>query len=395
MSLPAQRQVQFDIPMDTDDESQYNGESGSPISNAAMGNTAFYFGIGVLPLRFNFAMDIPMSAVESTSPTMQQPLNLGFKLPIPASQQTPLPSSTPFNLGFQLPPASTPPQAALPAGPVQQPFNLGFQLTPSSTPPQTALPAGPVQQAFNLGFQLLIPINQPQAAAHSAPAFNLGFNAPIPATQTAAVESAAMVPAVQTTVQQAFNLGFQLPIPINQPQAAAHSALAFNLGFNAPIPATQTAAVESAAMVPAVQTPVQHVGYTTNNKSFRFNYEPLSPIGDWKLHPAFLWHPAFNMVDSHFPHSHASNTLPSSPTTLSDNLSISQTMPNCTNTSKTASLFILSSSPYHFQSSSAAYICQTIQTIIHSHLTFMITVDTMPFHPNAHQRLQTTKSLCR
>ncbi|KAG1726671.1 hypothetical protein EDB19DRAFT_1914534 [Suillus lakei] len=68
------------------------------------------------------------------------------------------------------------------------------------------------------------------------------------------------------------------------------------------------------------------------------------------------------------PHSHASNSLPSSPTTLSDNLSISQTMPNCTNMSKTASLFILSSSPYHFQSSSAAYICRTIQTIIHSHL---------------------------
>src|SRR5258708_39515143 len=108
-----------------------------------------------------------------------------------------------------------------------------------------------------------------------------------------------------------------------------------------------------------------------------------------------LRHFAFNEVYSHFPHSHASNALPSSPTTLSDNLSISQTMPNCTNTSKTASLFILSSSPYHFQSSSAACIRQTIQTIIHSRLTFMITVDTMPFHPNAHQRLQTTKSLCR
>ncbi|KAG1741727.1 hypothetical protein EDB19DRAFT_1907940 [Suillus lakei] len=73
-------------------------------------------------------------------------------------------------------------------------------------------------------------------------------------------------------------------------------------------------------------------------------------------HPAFLRHFAFNKVYSPFPHSHASNALPSSPTTLSDNLSISQTMPNCTNTSKTASLFILSSSPYHFQSSSAAYI---------------------------------------
>ncbi|KAG1725104.1 hypothetical protein EDB19DRAFT_1915221 [Suillus lakei] len=229
MLLPAQCQVRFDIPMDTNDESQYNGESGSPTSNVAVGNTAFYFGIGVPPPRFNFTMDIPMLAVESTSPTMQQPLNLGFKLPIPVSQQTPLLSSTPFNLGFQLPPASTPPQAALPAGPVQQPFNLGFQLTPSSTPPQAALPAGPVQQAFNLGFQL--------------------------------------------------------PIPINQPQAAAHSAPAFNLGFDAPIPATQTAAVESAATVPAVQTAVQHVGYTTNNKSFWFNCEPLSPIGDWKPVP--------------------------------------------------------------------------------------------------------------
>ena len=126
-----------------------------------------------------------------------------------------------------------------------------------------------------------------------------------------------------------------------------------------------------------------------------FNFSIFQRFSTVLRHPAFLRHFAFNEVYSPFPHSHASNALPSSPTTLSDNLSISQTMPNCTNTSKTASLFNLSSSPYHFQSSSAAYIHQTIQTIIRSHLTSMITVDTMPFHPNAHQRLQTTKSLCR
>ncbi|KAG1750235.1 hypothetical protein EDB19DRAFT_1937408 [Suillus lakei] len=130
-----------------------------------------------------------------------------------------------------------------------------------------------------------------------------------------------------------------------------------------------------------------------NRQTQLYGYDDRFSTVLW--HPAFLWHFAFNEVYSPFPHSHASNALPSSPTTLSDNLSISQTMQNCTNTSKTASLFILSSSPYHFQSSSAAYIRRTIQTIIHSHLTFMITVDTMPFHPNAHQRLQTTKSLCR
>ncbi|KAG1733096.1 hypothetical protein EDB19DRAFT_1911678 [Suillus lakei] len=122
---------------------------------------------------------------------------------------------------------------------------------------------------------------------------------------------------------------------------------------------------------------------------------PHSPRVPMKKPFSPATHFAFNKVDSPFPHLHTSNALPSSPTTLSDDLSISHTMPNCTNTSKTASLFNLSSSPYHFQSSSAAYICQTIQTIIHSHLTSMITVDTMPFHPHAHQRLQTTKSLCR
>ncbi|KAG1731226.1 uncharacterized protein EDB91DRAFT_1252288 [Suillus paluster] len=233
MSPPVQRQVRFNIPMDTDEESQYNGESRSPTSNAAVGNTAFYFGFGapppppLPPPRFNFGMDIPMSAVESASPTMQQPLNVGFQLPIQV--KTPLPSSThqPFNLGFQLPPPSTLAQAALPAGPVQQLFNLGFQLTASPTPPQAELPAGPVQQPFNLGFQLPIPINQPPAAANAAPAFNLGFDLPVPVTQTPEEESAAMVPAVQTTVR--------------------------------------------------------HVGYATNNRLFQFNCEPLSPIGDWNL----------------------------------------------------------------------------------------------------------------
>ncbi|KAG0697646.1 hypothetical protein DFH29DRAFT_1003565 [Suillus ampliporus] len=239
MSPPAQRQVRFDIPMDTDEESQYNGESRSPTSNAGVGNTAFYFGIGAPPPRFNFSIDTPMSAVESASPTMQQPLNLGFQLPIQARQKTPPPSPThqPFNLGFQLPPPSTPAQAALPAGQVQQPFNLGFQLTPSSTPRQAALPASPVPQPFNLGFQLTPSSTPPQAELPAGP------------------------------VQQPFNLGFHLPIHNNQPQVAAHSAPAFNLGFDLPIPATQTTAVESAAMVPAVQTTVRHIGYNINNKS--------------------------------------------------------------------------------------------------------------------------------
>src|SRR5882757_8405576 len=63
----------------------------------------------------------------------------------------------------------------------------------------------------------------------------------------------------------------------------------------------------------------------------------------------------------------------------------SQTLPCCTNTSKTTPLFILILSPYHFhwQSSSATYTHQTILVIIHSFLT-TTTMDThtIPFHPH-------------
>ncbi|KAG1724389.1 uncharacterized protein EDB91DRAFT_1255253 [Suillus paluster] len=275
MSPPVQRQVRFDIPMDTNEESQYNGESRSPTSNAAHSILALVRHRH--PPRFNFGMDIPMSAVESASPTMQQPLNVGFQLPIQA--KTPPPSSThqPFNLGFQLPPPSTPAQAALPAGPVQQPFNLGFQLTASSTPPQAELPAGPVNKPFNLGFQLTPSPTSPQAELPAGPVnkpFNLGFQlTPSPTPPQAELPA--------SPVQQPFNLGFQLPIPINHTPVAANAAPAFNLGFDLPVPATQTPEEESAAMVPAVQTAVRRVGYATNNRPFQFNCEPLSPIGDW------------------------------------------------------------------------------------------------------------------
>src|SRR5882757_4102136 len=56
-----------------------------------------------------------------------------------------------------------------------------------------------------------------------------------------------------------------------------------------------------------------------------FNFSIFQRFSTVLRHPAFLWHFAFNEVYSPFPHSHTSNALPSSPTTLSDNLSISQT----------------------------------------------------------------------
>ncbi|KAG1722550.1 uncharacterized protein EDB91DRAFT_1088101 [Suillus paluster] len=251
MSPPVQHQVQFDIPMDTDEESQYNGESRSPTSNAAVGNTGL-----------TLAWTSPCRQVESASPTMQQPLNVGFQLPIQAKTPPLSPTHQPFNLGFQLPPPSTPAQAALPAGPVQQPFNLGFQLTASSTPPQAELPASPVNKPFNLGFQLTPSPTSPQAELPAGPVnklFNLGFQlTPSPTPPQAELPAG--------PVQQPFNLGFQLPIPINHTPAAA------------------------------VQTAVRHVGYATNNRhkfashilinsdppaAFQFNCEPLSPIGDW------------------------------------------------------------------------------------------------------------------
>ncbi|KAG1721018.1 uncharacterized protein EDB91DRAFT_1256726 [Suillus paluster] len=289
MSPPVQRQVRFDIPMDTNEESQYNGESRSPTSNAAVGNTDFsiLFWLGAPlppplpppPPRFNFGMDIPMLAVESASPTIQQPLNVGFQLPIQA--KTPPPSSThqPFNLGFQLPPPSTPAQAALPAGPVQQPFNLGFQLTASSTPPQAELPAGPVNKPLNLGFQLTPSPTSLQAELPASP------------------------------VNKLFNLGFQLtPFPHPCPKQnylLAQSNSHLTLASNSPSPSTTHRRQQTllrhltwGSISPSRRPRHQRKNLLpwcrqykpqsgmwamppTTDMTFQFNCEPLSPIGDW------------------------------------------------------------------------------------------------------------------
>ncbi|KAG2111437.1 hypothetical protein DEU56DRAFT_920047 [Suillus clintonianus] len=278
MSLPEQRQVRFEIPMDTDDESRY----GSATSNAAVGNTAFYFGIGApaappLP-RFNFGMDIPMSSVASASPTMQQPFNLGLDLP--AQEEPPAGQVLqPFNLGFDLPPCSTPAQAEPPAGQVLQPFNLGFNLPPRSIPAQEEPPAGQVLQPFNLGFDLppcSTPAQAEPPAGQVLQPFNLGFGL-LPRSTPAQAEPPA------GPVLQPFNLGFQLTPPSTPPQAelpASPILQPFNLGFNLNIPIKQPQEV-----VPAVQTGDRHVAYTAANRPFQFNCGPLPPIGDWEPVP--------------------------------------------------------------------------------------------------------------
>ncbi|KAG2127663.1 hypothetical protein DEU56DRAFT_758548 [Suillus clintonianus] len=290
MSLPEQHQVRFEIPMDTNDESRY----GSATSNAAVGNTAFYFGIGapaVPPLpRFNFGMDIPMSSVASASPTMQQPFNLGLDLPprsIPAQAEPPAGQVLqPFNLGFDLPPRSTPAQAEPPASQVLQPFNLGFGLLPCSTPAPAEPPAGQVLQPFNLGFGLpprSTPAQAEPPAGQVLQPFNLGLDLPPRPTPPQRQPPAG-------PVLQPFNLGFQLTPPSTPPQAelpASPILQPFNLGFNLNIPIKQPQEV-----VPAVQTGDRHVGYTAANRlnsdppaAFQFNCGPLPPIGDWEPVP--------------------------------------------------------------------------------------------------------------
>ncbi|KAG1723449.1 hypothetical protein EDB19DRAFT_1834602 [Suillus lakei] len=258
--------------MDTDNESQYNGEPGSPMSNASHSILALGH---CRRLRFNCGMDVPMPAAALVSPTTQQPFNLGVKLPTPVTQATLL--LQPFNLGLNLP------------VPVTQPFNLGLNL-PIPVTKATLLPP-----PFNLkGVKPTVPVTQPTLLQQP---FNLGFKLPITSTPLQAT-----LPAAQ--VQQPFNLGFNLPVQTSQPQQATNSHPAFNLGFNLPIPATQATPVESPAMplsaqpepAPPVQGTLQHVGYDIHNKpAFQFGCQQPSPIGQWT--PALIRAPSLMPVE--------------------------------------------------------------------------------------------------
>ncbi|KAG1871353.1 hypothetical protein DFJ58DRAFT_837305 [Suillus subalutaceus] len=95
MSQPADRQVRFDLPMDTDDESSYAGISQSPTSNADVTPKAFYFGIGLPPgpqTKFNFGMDIQGPSAPSPLPRPTPPkFNFGMDIDCPAG---PLPTAS-------------------------------------------------------------------------------------------------------------------------------------------------------------------------------------------------------------------------------------------------------------------------------------------------------------
>ncbi|KAG1872221.1 hypothetical protein F4604DRAFT_1681325 [Suillus subluteus] len=194
MSQPAEHQVQFNLPMDTDDESSYAGISQSPTSNANVTPKAFYFGIGLPPgpqPKFNFGMDIqdhPAGPLPTASvpPTATQPFNFGFDLHIPAAQP------------------ATPPAL------IQELFNFGLNLAVPIPAAQPATPA-PIQEPFNFSLNLAIPTQPTPATPNTTPQpFNLGFNIPIKPKPTASTPPAKAPPATVSTSQHHSNLAVKL-----------------------------------------------------------------------------------------------------------------------------------------------------------------------------------------
>ncbi|KAG2082548.1 uncharacterized protein F5147DRAFT_783254 [Suillus discolor] len=175
MSQQAEHQVRFNIPMDTNDESQYHAECGSPMRDTDRIKTPFYFGIDRPPTKppaakFNFGMNIPIPP--APSPVDSRPrynFGMNFNIPhmTPPTAPSP-PTKQAFNLGFDLL-VQTPEHNTMQPLTGAQPFNLGFNLSPTSNDRPTTSQGNPVKKQFHLG-----------PPATSSTPFNFGFNLGMP-----------------------------------------------------------------------------------------------------------------------------------------------------------------------------------------------------------------------
>ncbi|KAG2103992.1 uncharacterized protein F5147DRAFT_775703 [Suillus discolor] len=165
-----ERQVRFDLPMDTDEDFSYHTETQSPMCMATAERKEIYLGIGpppglARPLQpFNFGFDIP---------SRPSKFNFGMDLPIPPAYTPTLTSERPFNFGTDLTIQATESPKATAAedsSSTGKPFNFGFDLPVDAQP----LPTIPPLPAFNFGFDLPV-VADPQPAIPPSP-FNFGMN---------------------------------------------------------------------------------------------------------------------------------------------------------------------------------------------------------------------------
>ncbi|KAG1880186.1 hypothetical protein F4604DRAFT_1922869 [Suillus subluteus] len=159
MSEPIDRRVHFDVPMDTNDESQSSHISNTPKS--------FNFGFGNSPScqnrdpsaarpaasqpTFNFRFNMNTQAEPAQPASVPKSLNFGWVQPVASPDHT-APATTPFNFGMGpinfgwdcLPPPASPMQAlsmaSTPTKPRPQPINFGWDYLPPLASPMQAPP---------------------------------------------------------------------------------------------------------------------------------------------------------------------------------------------------------------------------------------------------------------
>ncbi|KAG1857409.1 hypothetical protein F4604DRAFT_1685242 [Suillus subluteus] len=166
MSEPIDRHVHFDLPMDTDDESQSSHVGDTPKSiNFGFGNSPSGQNRDPSVARpaasqptFNFGFNMNAQA-EPTQPALApKSLNFGWMQPVVSPDHT-APATTPFNFGMGAH-VTSPSTASTPPTPRPKPINFGWDCLPPPALPMQALsmastPTTPQPQPINFGWDCL------------------------------------------------------------------------------------------------------------------------------------------------------------------------------------------------------------------------------------------------
>ncbi|KAG1839427.1 hypothetical protein F4604DRAFT_1940831 [Suillus subluteus] len=175
MSEPIDRRVHFNVPMDTDYESQSSHVGDTPKS--------FNFGFGNSPScqnrdpsaarpaasqpTFNFGFNMNTQAEPAQPASTPKSLNFGWMQPA-VSPDHMAPATTPFNFGMGVP-VTSPSTASTPPTPRPKPINFGWDCLPPLVSPMQAsstasTPTKPRPQPINFGWDCLPPLALPMQA---------------------------------------------------------------------------------------------------------------------------------------------------------------------------------------------------------------------------------------
>ncbi|KAG1852095.1 hypothetical protein DFJ58DRAFT_841958 [Suillus subalutaceus] len=148
MSEPIDRCVRFDVPMDTDDESQSSHVGDTPKCLQYPQPT------------FNFGFNMNTQAEPAQPASAPKSLNFGWMQPAASPDRT-APATTPFNFGMGAP-VTLPSTASTPPTPQPKPINFGWDCLPPPASPMQAsstasTPTTPRPQPINFGWDCLPP----------------------------------------------------------------------------------------------------------------------------------------------------------------------------------------------------------------------------------------------